>query len=114
MRLDTTINWLKTDFHEALIALGVAALLVLLMVAIRGWVGDRRKGSGTWLATAFDIVGKTKLWFIVTLSARLAVQFIEVPSGVESTVEFLFVITATLQAAIWARVRWMLAADWAT
>ncbi len=62
-----------------------------------------RKGTGTWQVIACELIGRTALWFIVVLAAQLVVRFMTVPEGVAATVHFLFVIAATLQAAIWLR-----------
>jgi small-conductance mechanosensitive channel len=106
MQLDSTIHWLRADLQEALIALGATVALSLVIVMIRSWIariGRAQEDQDSWLTTACEVVGKTKAWFIVVLSARLVVHYMTVPVGVIETIEFLFVIAATLQAAIWAR-----------
>jgi small-conductance mechanosensitive channel len=106
MQLDSTIHWLRADLQEAVIALGAAVALALVIYTVRGWVariGRAQKDQDSWLTTACEVVGKTKGWFIAVLSARLVVWFMAVPAGVVETVQFLFVIAATLQAAIWVR-----------
>jgi small-conductance mechanosensitive channel len=106
MHLETTIRWLRADLQSALIAIGVAVLLSVMFLGLRKWLGsfaNRRKGAGTWLVTACDLIGKTKLWFIIALSARLVVQFVEMPHALADAVKFLFIVAATLQSAIWVR-----------
>jgi small-conductance mechanosensitive channel len=106
MHLETTIRWVRGDLPSALIAIGAAVLLIVALIGLRKLLAStarRRKASGTWLATACDLIGKTTFWFIVALSARLVVQFAEVPGILVDAVKFLFVIAATLQGAIWVR-----------
>jgi small-conductance mechanosensitive channel len=85
---------------------GNGASLALIFIGIRRWLAGfarRREGAGTWLVAACDLIGKTTMWFIIALAARLVVQFMDIPARLTAAVAFLFIIAATLQVAIWVR-----------
>jgi len=98
--------WAQSHWLQILIAAGVAIAVFFLLQAIKGW-GARlcKKGEGVanWYAIIGRAVAKTGNFFILMTSIRLVTGYAGPPPMVETTVEFLFTISAVFQCAIWLR-----------
>jgi small-conductance mechanosensitive channel len=100
------VAWLSG--HSLNIILGFAAgiIIVALLLGVK-WLGMRlcRKDSDRlhWRTVLGRVLARTHLWFMVAVAARLVADYALAPAAVASTVEVLFIIAATLQAALWAR-----------
>jgi small-conductance mechanosensitive channel len=98
--------WLAS--HNLQIILGVAAgaIIVALLLALR-WTGVRLCGTDPdhlhWRTVVGRVLVSTRLWFMIALAARLVAGIAQAPQVVAETIGILFVVAATLQAALWAR-----------
>ena len=103
---DSMTSWLSDHAGRIALAVGAAALIVVLLIAIKGLLlraAARLGGDRSWPALLAAVIRKTRLWFLVALAARLVQGYAAAPEVVAQTVAFAFVVAATLQAAIWAR-----------
>ena len=102
---DTTV-WLQSHALRIALAIGIAAMLVLLFTGIKRLLlrgVARLGGEGTWPALIAAVIRKTRMWFRIALAARLVQGYANAPEVVGQTIGFVFVVAATFQAAIWAR-----------
>jgi small-conductance mechanosensitive channel len=85
-------------------AAGVAIALVLLGVRALGCKLLERFGKDPhWPVIFARVLAKTKIYFIVLLSAELVAAHAYTPSGLMAAIRFGFVIAFAIQAAVWAR-----------
>ena len=104
--INSSTVWLQTNWLRILIALGVGAVVVVALFWLRslGAKLARRSRTGKgWSAVLGNTIERTNGFFIVTLSAKLVQGYAGAPGEVATTVNFVFTIAATFQAAIWAR-----------
>jgi small-conductance mechanosensitive channel len=102
----SVLNWAADHAVEILIALGVAAVIVAALFAVRGLIlrACRRLGPNhPFAGVLIDGVQKTRLWFLVPLSLQLTQGYLHPPQDVAKTITFLFTIATAFQVAIWAR-----------
>ncbi len=101
-----TTRWLSENWLKIAIAVGIAALIVLLLLALQK-LSQRLCREGDALVNWRTIVGRmaarTKFWFLVIVAARIVAGYAETPVLLGKTISFLFTIAVTVQAAIWAR-----------
>src|SRR5687768_17208482 len=98
--------WLSGNSVNLLLGLAAGILVALVLIGIRSLgckLIERGRGELHWRIIFARVVAKTKLFFIVMVSAKLVVELADTPEPVTSIVAFLFVVAATLQAALWAR-----------
>ncbi|MET0309852.1 MAG: mechanosensitive ion channel family protein [Sphingomonas sp.] len=99
-------TWAQSHWLNILIATGVAIAVFFALHAIKAW-GARlcRKGEGvaSWYSILGRAVSKTGNFFILMASIRLVTGYAGPPPMVETTIGFLFTISAVFQAAIWMR-----------
>ena len=98
--------WLSGNSVNLLLGLAAGIVVALVLIGIRS-IGcrliERGRGELHWRIIFARVVAKTKLFFIVMVSAKLVVEVAATPPALTSIVNFLFVVAATLQAALWAR-----------
>ena len=100
------IAWLSSHALRIALAIGIGALLVLLLTAIKGLLlrgVARLGGDGTWPALISAVIRRTRMWFLIALAARLVQGYANAPEMVGKTIGFVFIVAATFQAAIWVR-----------
>ena len=101
-----TVAWLSGHSFKILLGLAAAAVIVLILLALK-WLGKRLTAGDPdhmhWRTVVGRVLARTRLWFMVAVAARLVAGPAQAPQAVASTIEVLFVIAATLQAALWAR-----------
>lgn len=101
-----TSQWLAGHALRIGLAVGIAALLVLFLVGIKGLLlrgTARLGGDGSWPALIGSVIRRTRLWFLIALAARLVQGYANAPELVGKTIAFVFIVAATFQAAIWVR-----------
>ena len=98
--------WLSGNIVDILIACGVAALIALVLLAVRRF-GHRmvaERGDGiNWRTIIGRVLARTTLFFIVSSALMLVAEHAETPPTLFGAINILFVVAAALQAAIWAR-----------
>ena len=101
-----TSDWVSSNALDILIATAIGIGIALLMVAIRS-LGCRlvRRGEdiGGWRSLFARVIAKTSIFFIIMCSAELVAEHADTPPALLGAINFLFVIAAAFQAAIWAR-----------
>lgn len=104
--VDTSYAWLRAEWLQMLIALGLGALVVAVLLAGRA-LGHRlcnRDTAGTGWWTVFGrAVTRTSFFFILMLAVVLVARIPAPPANVMHIISALFTIAAAFQAAIWAR-----------
>ena len=101
-----TTGWLIDNSLRILIAFGMAALIVVMLLGVKDIVGRLcrdAEGPVGWRTIIARVVAKTSFWFLVLVAGRLVDGYAEAPPLVDKTIGFLFTIGCTFQAAIWAR-----------
>ena len=98
--------WLTTHWLEIVIAAAAGALIAFALLGLRAF-GHRLVGKDAqhahWRMILGRALARTSLFFIIMCSARLVAGYAETPPVVFQTIQFLFIIAAAFQAAIWAR-----------
>ena len=99
-------HWLST--HSVQLLIGIAAGLIIFMVLYGlKWLGVRICGADPnqthWRTIIGRVLARTRLWFMAAASARLVVGYADAPVLVHDTLTAIFVVTTTLQVALWAR-----------
>ena len=101
-----TSRWISDNWLKIAIAAGFAVLIVAMLLAVQKLAQrlcrDEDPLVGWWTIVG-RLAARTRLWFLVILAARIVAGYAETPQGLDRTVGFLFTITMTVQAAIWAR-----------
>nr|WP_046348432.1 mechanosensitive ion channel domain-containing protein [Sphingomonas changbaiensis] len=101
-----TIIWLQQHFLQILIGLAAGALIVIVLLAVRGLGARlcRRDRSGTGWATIFGrALDRTGTIFILALAAKLVDGYAQPPELFKQTIDFIFVIASVIQVAVWVR-----------
>ena len=101
--------WITGHWIQILIATGIAAVIVIALHAARG-LGQRlcarNPGATGWGTVLGRAITRTGTFFIVMLAAKLVgdtFAFAAPPQEVAKTIDFLWILAATFQVAIWAR-----------
>ncbi len=100
-------SWISGNIVDILIAAAIGAVIAGFLFALRSF-GHRlvreRAGDGiNWRTIVGRVLSKTTLFFIVMCAAELVAEHAETPPTLLRAINFLFVIAAAFQAAIWAR-----------
>ena len=98
--------WISGNIVDILIAAGIAILIALILLGLRSFghklIAGRSDGIN-WRIVAGRVLAKTNLFFILTCAVELVAEFAETPARLHRAINFLFVIAAAVQSAIWAR-----------
>ena len=99
-------HWLSA--HTIQLLIGIAAGLIIFMVLYGlKWLGVRICGADPnqthWRTIIGRVLARTRLWFMAAASARIVVGYADAPVLVHDTLTAIFVVTTTLQVALWAR-----------
>jgi len=101
-----TLGWLADNWLRIAIAGAIATFIVLLLVGLQK-AASRLCAQDDPLVGWRTIIGriavKTRFWFIVILACRLVDAYADTPATLHATIKFLFTVSLTFQAAIWAR-----------
>jgi small-conductance mechanosensitive channel len=99
-------TWVHSHWLNILIAAGIATAIVVGLYAARGWglrLCKRGEGVANWYSIFGRAVAKTGNFFIIMVALRLVSGYAGAPPVVESTIRFLFTVSAVFQGAIWVR-----------
>ena len=104
--LNETTDWLGANRDALLVGTLGAAVLVLVMLALR-WLGHRivaRDPHGvTWKGVVGRVLAKTSIWFMIAAAADSVARTADMPPRPEHFLFIVFIIVAALQGAVWAR-----------
>lgn len=107
MTLETL--FLDNPLSDWLIAVGVAAGVLLLLLTVRRVLVGRLTAFAERTATEWDDIlasalGRTRLLFLVIVSAQAGAMALELPDRVAGGLRVLMVLAAAMQVGIWASV----------
>jgi small-conductance mechanosensitive channel len=110
MRLETlwrdSALWVSQHYAQIVVATIIGIVIAIALLGLK-WLGKRlaRKHAGTnhWRYIVGASLAKIRLWFIIAVVAQVIARYAHAPGDVFATVQFVFVIAATLQAAVFAR-----------
>jgi small-conductance mechanosensitive channel len=94
-------NWLHIALSLAAALIIFGLLLLVRMAAV--WLRKDEQGRVGWRTIAGRLGAKTHLWFLALVALRLVDSYADTPPFISKTVNFLFTIGFTVQAALWAR-----------
>ncbi len=98
--------WISGNIVDVLIAAAIAIVIALILLGLRGFghklIASRSDGIN-WRIVAGRVLSKTTLFFIIMCAVELVAEHAETPATLHRAINFLFVIAAAVQAAIWAR-----------
>jgi small-conductance mechanosensitive channel len=98
--------WVSGHVLDIVIASAIGFAIALALIAIRTLgcrLMSRLRGEPHWPVIFARVLAKTKVFFIVLLSAELVASHAYTPPGMMEVIRFAFVIAFAIQAAIWAR-----------
>ncbi len=99
-------DWLTANWGRIILAAIVAGAIVTLLLGLK-WFGMRLRGnnaeSNHWRRIAGSALARINLWFVTAVAAQVVATYSHAPHDLARTVYFFFVVTATLQAAVFAR-----------
>jgi len=98
--------WVSGHVLDIVIAAGIGIAIAAALLGVRAlgckllarWGRDPH-----WPAIFARVLAKTKVYFIVLLSAELVAVHAYTPPGLMSVIRFAFVIAFAIQGAVWAR-----------
>ncbi len=106
--IDNSYAWLRAEWLQVLIAAGIGAVIVIVLLAGRA-LGNRlcnrdvgRQGTGWWTVVG-RAVTKTSFFFILMLAIVLVAPIPSPPGNVMHVISALFTVASAFQAALWAR-----------
>lgn len=100
------LHWLDTHTTQILIGLAAGILIVALLQGLKSigtYLCRKDFGGSHWPAIIGRALGKTRLWFMILVAARIVVAIALAPPQIAAVIHILFVVTTVLQATIWAR-----------
>jgi small-conductance mechanosensitive channel len=99
-------HWLSTHYVQILIGSAAGLVIFLLLNGLK-WVGVRicvaDPTQTHWRTIIGRVLARTRLWFMAAAAARLVVGYADAPLLIHDTLNAIFVVTTTLQVALWAR-----------
>jgi small-conductance mechanosensitive channel len=104
--LRSSWDWAMAHTTSIIIASIIAGVVVALLLGAKwggGWLRTHYAESNHWRRIVGGALAKIRLWFIAAVAAQIVVVFAHAPVDIAKIVYFVFVIAATLQAAILAR-----------
>ena len=103
---DDKVAWVTTNSAQILLGVVIGAIIVAVLLGAK-YIGERLcatdRSGHHWRTIVGRALARTRLWFMIAVAAEVVARFSDAPDALAQTVHFLFVITATLQAAIFAR-----------
>ena len=100
------IDWFRANAAELPLALGVAAVIVLIMFGLRlggAWLNAHDPDCRHWRGVIGRVLQKTSILFMVAAALDMVASYAAVPIKVERLFDIFFTVAFALQGAIWAR-----------
>jgi small-conductance mechanosensitive channel len=101
-----TSDWLTTNVVDILLAAAAGTVIALILIGIRSLgckILSRDRTTARWRTIFGRVLAKTTFFFIIMVSAVLVADNAETPPALHRAINFLFVIAASIQGALWAR-----------
>lgn len=99
-------DWATAHTAQIVFAGLIAGIVVALLLTAKWggrWLKARDAGNNHWPRIIGSALAKLRMWFIVAVAVQLVCVFAHAPDDVAKVAYFIFVIAATLQAAVFAR-----------
>lgn len=100
-------EWVANNSVDIAIAAAIALAIAFLLLGVRRFgrrlIRERKSEEIDWRTIFGRVLAKTGIFFIVMVSAQLVSDQAETPRFLDRLIDFLFVIAAAVQAAVWAR-----------
>jgi len=104
--LQSLADWFAANWDELPIALGAAAAIILVMLALR-WTGTQLLAgdpeSRRWRGVIGRVLQKTSIVFMVAAALDIVAIYAAVPLRIERLFDIFFTVAFALQGAVWAR-----------
>ena len=99
------IDWFGDHYAEILTAGAIGIVIVLGLIGLRGVIRRLLGGPQAtgWRKVAEGVVARTYLFFIVMAAAKIVSEQTVMPHRLADAIDFLFIVAAALQVAIWTR-----------
>ena len=100
------LRWFSDNYLEIAIAISASIIIVFALLGLKALIlrGTSNMAVGhNWPALIAAVTRKTRMWFLIALSARMVQGYADPPQVLAQTISFLFVVAAVFQAAFWAR-----------
>lgn len=96
-------GWVSDHTRLIFTATLFGALIVVALYGLR-LIGKRlSREPNPWRSVIGRALASMKLWFMIPLAAQLVATFAHAPEDIANTFDFVFVITATFQGALFLR-----------
>ena len=100
------LPWLEANQESLPLGLAIAAGIVAVMLVLR-WIGGRMAASdphcASWTGVVGQVLARTGVLFMVATALDIVVTYAGAPARIARLVDIAFIVTASLQAAIWGR-----------
>jgi small-conductance mechanosensitive channel len=104
--LQSFADWFAANGDELPIALGAAAAIILVMLALR-WTGTqllaRDPESRRWRGVIGRVLQKSSIAFMIATALDIVAIYAAVPLRIERLFDIFFTVAFALQGAVWAR-----------
>ena len=101
-----SFTWVMNHSTQIMLATLLGAVIVVVLLGAK-WFGkrlcERDPKNDRWQSIIGAALSKTRLWFMIAVAAQIVARYAHAPDDLAQTIQFLFVIAATLQAAVFAR-----------
>ena len=103
---ESLADWVVGNLDRLLIGGLIAAGIVGIMLVMR-WLGHRLLAGEPemwgWKGIIGRVLAKTSIFFMVAAAIDIVCTYAAVPAKLARLADILFIVAATLQAAVWAR-----------
>ena len=104
--IESVADWFAANWDELPIALGAAAAIILVMLALRwtgSWLLSGDPECRHWRGVIGRVLQKTWIVFMVATALDIVATYAAVPPRIGRLFDIFFIIAFALQGAIWAR-----------
>ncbi len=101
-----SLAWLTQHTGQIIIALILGAVVVAVLLGAKwvgAWMARHNAEHNHWRRILGTALSKIRLWFVTAVALQVVANYSHAPDDLVKTTYFLFVIAATMQAAIFAR-----------
>lgn len=104
--IDIGLHWLQNHTTQIIIGAIAGAMIILALHGLKlagAYLCRDRFAGSHWPGIIGRALGKTRLWFMIAVAARIIAAVAHAPAELDYPIYVLFVVAAALQAAIWVR-----------
>lgn len=99
-------DWMINHSTQIIVASVMGAVIFMALLGLK-WFGKRLYNkdiqTSHWQSVIGKALSRTRLWFMIAVVAQVVANFAHAPDDLATVIKFLFVIAATLQAAVFIR-----------